>query len=292
MAKFILNDETKINTYGFKVKTAGIDLSRFTGNPVMLNQHENHTNAVIGRWINTRVEGANLVAETEFDINDPAANLLAGKVERGFIKGASIGIRFNEDDMVSLTDGTFELIKCTLVECSICAVPSNPNAISLYSNDGNLLNETQIKLSLLNLNVKPINKNNMDLLQEILKLLKLPTDTSNEDALKAIEELINQKDAALEVQAKEIVQMALNDGRITASQKDFYIDAAKRNFKSTLSALTALNPKVSLQAMLSKKSISAERSNWTLDEWRKNDPMHLQANPDFYKKLIEEENTK
>lgn len=292
MAKFILNDETKINTYGFKVRTSGIDLSRFAGNPVMLNQHESHTSAVIGRWINTHVEGANLVAETEFDVNDPIANLLAGKVERGFIKGASIGVRFDENDMVVSANGTLELIKCVLMECSICAVPSNPNSISLYSNDGNLLNEKQVKKSLLTLNAKSTIKTDMDLLQEILKMLNLPTDTSNEDALKAIETLINEKDSALETQAAEVVKMALNDGRINASQKEFYTDAAKRNFKATLNALTALNPKVSLHSMLNKNATSADRSNWTLEQWRKNDPLHLQANPDFYKKLVADENTK
>lgn len=49
--RFILNNDTSINSYGFRILTAGINLTRFKQNPVMLDQHLNTTSAVIGRWL-------------------------------------------------------------------------------------------------------------------------------------------------------------------------------------------------------------------------------------------------
>ena len=86
--KFILNDETKVNQYGFRVKNLGLRLGRFLDNPVVLDNHGNE--AVIGRWENIQIEGNLLTAEAVFDDKDENAKTIAGKVERGFIKGASI----------------------------------------------------------------------------------------------------------------------------------------------------------------------------------------------------------
>lgn len=152
MAKtFILNDESKTNSYGFRVLNSGIDLERFKNNPVLLSDHWNNTSNVIGRFENIRVEGSLLKADAVFDEADEDAKKLAGKVERGFIKGCSMGIRFSHKFIEEQPDQTYVLNKAELFEVSLVAVPSNANAVKLYSESGELLDEEQITLSLANL---------------------------------------------------------------------------------------------------------------------------------------------
>lgn len=151
MATFVLSDEKKLNTYGFRVKTEGISLERFNANPVMLNEHWNSTASVLGRWLNVRKEKGQLLAEDDFDMADDAAAKIKGKVDRGFIKGVSIGVLFNESDMVRQPNGEWELTKCELLEASICAIPSNAAALRLFvNNDGELkeLSKEEVMLKL------------------------------------------------------------------------------------------------------------------------------------------------
>lgn len=144
---FILNDENKANSYGFRIPNKGINLTRFLANPVMLDSHVNSNSTVLGKWKNTRIEGSKLIAEPEFDLEDAEAKEIEGKVRRGFIKGASMGIIYSKDNMQMSSDGVWELIKCELLEVSIVAVPSNANAISLFSKNGQLINENTLRLS-------------------------------------------------------------------------------------------------------------------------------------------------
>jgi HK97 family phage prohead protease len=148
MQTFILNDETKANSYGFRIPNNGIKLDRFKANPVMLNQHYNNTNAVIGKWNSLRVKGVQLLADPEFDTADSEAKQIEGKVSRGYIKGASMGVTFDRSFMVLAPDGVYQLTQCELFEVSIVAIPSNANAITLFSRTGELLSQTELKLSL------------------------------------------------------------------------------------------------------------------------------------------------
>lgn len=151
MATFVLSDEKKINSYGFRVNTEGISLERFSANPVMLNEHWNSTASVLGRWLNARKENGQLLAEDEFDVADPDAEKIKGKVDRGYIKGASIGVLFDENAMVRQPNGEWELTKCELLEASICAIPSNAAALRLFvNNDGQLkeLSKEEVMLKL------------------------------------------------------------------------------------------------------------------------------------------------
>ena len=101
MPRFILNDENVMNSYGFKIKTAGIDLKRFEANPVMLDGHNPSNLSVIGKWTEIKAENGKLSADTDFDMEDENAKTIAGKVERGVIKGASMGISFSKKFFLS-----------------------------------------------------------------------------------------------------------------------------------------------------------------------------------------------
>ena len=123
--RFVLSDES-LNADGFQVSTPGIDLARFRANPVMLYEHDAHK--VIGRWDDLRVEDGRLTAVPVFDMADELAAQLAGKVERGFLGAASMGLLVQDMD----TSGKHPVARrSTLMEASLVAVPSNPGAVTM-----------------------------------------------------------------------------------------------------------------------------------------------------------------
>lgn len=143
--RFTFNDPDQQNSHGFLIPTEGISLTRFEKNPVMLDQHWNSTHSVIGRWNDVKVENGLLTALPEFDTEDEYAKKIAGKVDRDYIKGCSMGITFKRDDLKYVA-GKLILEKCELYEVSIVAVPSNANSIHLYHEDGQtLMSETDVQ---------------------------------------------------------------------------------------------------------------------------------------------------
>lgn len=267
MLKFILNDEAVVNSYGFRILTAGIDLTRFKLNPVMLDGHIQSNQNVIGSWKEITLEGGKLLAEPLFDMDDENAKLIAGKVERGIIKGASMGITFSKKNLVS-ENGEMILKKCSLFEVSIVAVPSNANALRLNM-DGVELTENDIKELCLSLADTTINTdNNMKLQLTQLALVALGMNTSTKElsadeietailALSKSRDELKEKLTLSEEQlsafvAKEkaqreslITQMldnAVKVGKITADKRQTFADLAAQNYdlaKATLEALPA-----------------------------------------------------
>lgn len=141
---FILNDDAVQNSYGFFILTSGGKLDRFKINPVMLSDHINKNENVIGNWLNLKVVDGLIQAEPNFDVARPIGLEISGQVERDFIKGASMGILPNWDSMERVGDRLI-LKEWELVEASIVPVPSNRNSIAIYGIDGKLLKESEIE---------------------------------------------------------------------------------------------------------------------------------------------------
>ena len=125
---FILHDET-VNTQGFRMLTSGADLSVFKNNPVMLLNHDDW-DPPIGRWENIRVEGTQILADAVFDEDDERAVAVMGKVERGFLKAASIGGwpgKSSDDPSLMLPGQTYPtMVTWTAREASICTIGEQP----------------------------------------------------------------------------------------------------------------------------------------------------------------------
>ena len=149
MPIFCLNDDSVLTAHGFFVLNSGGKFDRFRENPVMLNAHEECE--VIGRWNNLAISGSKLQAETEFDTDDPDAMKISGKVDRGFIKGASMGIIIQDAEMRDLPGLGYQVFitDWELLEASPVGVPSNKSALRLYASDGKtVLKAREIKLSI------------------------------------------------------------------------------------------------------------------------------------------------
>lgn len=267
MATFVLNDETKVNSYGFRIPNKGIDLKRFKANPVMLNQHHNSTSAVLGKWKNIRVEGSQLLADDDFDTEDPEAMKIKGKVDRGYINGASMGVSFQRDNMKMAPDGVWELTKCEKHESSIVAVPSNSNSLRLYvAETGELMEEDAVKLTLSTLNkTENFNSNKMEKLVLSAAVL-VALGLQNADDVTAVSaavvklhadngELKTKLEAAekklkdqAQLQAKTLVSTAIAEGRITADLEAHFVTLATDNYEVAAKVIGAMPTKKSLAA--------------------------------------------
>jgi len=318
---FILNDENKVNSYGFRVRNQDLDLERFKANPVMLAQHTNSIWFVIGRWVNIRIEGSLLLADAEFDLDDEDAKKIAGKVKRGFLKACSLGIIFLKENMQRGADGIWDLMKSEVLEASIVAVPSNGNALKLYAAPGQLLEDSEVKLSIseltqdfttkdnktqnqkkmekiilsatalvaLGLAVAPENASDLSVAVESLaaKLNKANADLAAEKTTN--ETLQSQLTAQKESQAKIMLSEAKLAGKITAEEETEMLKDAIANPEGTAKLLAKIPAKVSLSGKVSN-SDAGEGKVKSMDDFEKlSDEAKLAFktdNPDEYKALF------
>lgn len=149
---FILLDGS-VTTYGFRVLVEGVDTSQFERNPVMFYHHKDY-NLPIGTWSDIRKENGNLLADANFDYDDPDPEVqrIIGKVERGIIKMASVSLRDPEasaDDSYKIEGQTLpSIVKSRLREASIVAIGGNHNALKLYDQTDSLIDlSNNIKLA-------------------------------------------------------------------------------------------------------------------------------------------------
>jgi HK97 family phage prohead protease len=263
--RFIFNDERVTNSYNFKIKTSGINLERFLKNPVMLADHWNDTSNVIGLWENTSVDGFTLGGDSLFDSEDEYAKNIEGKVDRGFIKGCSMGIFYNREDMEQQPDGSWVLLKCTLAEVSICAIPSNANSLRLYdASTQKLLTDDEIKANLSFMTNQPNPTPTMEKIElSVATLVALGLNTQPKNAQeiethveKLAGKLKDEQDAHAETKkqlsaiaegpAKELVKQAKLSGKITESEVAEWEKMAKENYALASSALAKIPAKIDL----------------------------------------------
>ncbi|MBD1394267.1 HK97 family phage prohead protease [Mucilaginibacter glaciei] len=292
---FVANDENVVNSYGFRVRNAGLNYDRFDQNPVMLDGHINQTESVRGNWLNRRVEGAQVLMDANFDMDDPTSAILAGKVDRGFVKGASfgLGIDYNdaEDCFVRQPDGIWDLVKAEVMELSVCGVPSLSSALALYNkNTGELIAEDDIKLSLQNLSAKESKLNNPKMEKFKLSAACLVvlvahglTNAESESDVNASIERLNlaltgaksqnetlqkELDATLKLQAETLVDGAILEEKILAGEREDYIGLATTNFKLAAKLIGAKPGKVSLNANVANTTLGADIPK-TIDDFEK-----------------------
>jgi len=308
MPSFILNDENQRNSYGFRTLNSGLNLERFRSNPVMLDSHwGGGGSAVIGRWENIRVEGSQLMADPIYDEEDTNAANIKRKVEKGFLKGASMGLYFDANDMKP-EQGGFVLEKSELIEASIVSIPSNANALRLYAKSGELLTKESIELSLQGLISNQINTTMTKITLSAATLVALGIPNSDDPLAlsNAIEKVVaekatlsaqletaNQKaqdaeaklSALVDAEAKTLVDQAVTDGKITQAEHAHFLAMAKANLEATKTVFAKIP---------TKQTLNAENPNNTevksLDDFMKlSDTAKLAfkaENPEVYKSLF------
>ncbi len=290
--RFIFNDERVRNSYGFKIKTSGISLKRFEANPICLNDHENKTGKVLGTWQKLKTNQFTLSGAPKFDTEDVEGKEVVRKVNNGTIRGCSMGIFFNEKDLV-LIDGELWLLKCELYEVSIVAVPSNANSIALYNEDGELLSDSDVQKLCLNAKKTQFKPNKIKM-EELIGLLKLNLDADNATITLAVKKIVaelqdtkTQRDsyklkfeelsaanlAKLKADFEAELELAVKDGRIDAGAKASILELADGKYDKGLDLLQKLPKRKSVEI----EDKSTKLSNFDNMTWSELDKKGLLA---------------
>lgn len=243
MDKILISDES-VNSYGLRVITAGIDLTAYKKNPILLWMHFRAWKGTkdeilpLGRIINLEIQDGKLYGEPEFDLTDPFAKQISEKYEKGFIKAASAGIdpkEWSDDPMLLLPGQTRpSLTKSVLMEVSLVDIPSNENCVKLYTPDHKMVEDDKID-NLIELNFKPTNKPiQMKKVALLLGLLETATEDQIHDAVKKMQDSIQAKDTELlqfaQKQAETLVDGAIAAKKISAEKRETFLTLAKTNF--------------------------------------------------------------
>lgn len=260
---FVLCDSASTNTYGFRIDLDGMDLGRFRSNPVMLYGHD--SDRLIGRWENIRAEDGRLLADPVFDTEDELAKKVAGKVERGFLKGCSVGVIIRE---IKESGNKTVATRTELMEASLCPIPSDAGAIVLYD-------ENRRRLSIDEVNIKLLKYNKMNEEQK-------KEQTTLEQQLAAKDQRIAELEAKAAEQSRErteaFLSAAVKDGRISAAEKDGFSKLAEKDFDTVKGIVEArkAEPTATLRDKVNRSAgIAAERDGWGYLDWMKKDPEGL-----------------
>ena len=173
MKRIIISTDS-INVYGYRLLSAGCDLSLYTVNPVLLYMHER--GIIIGKIKDIKIENGQITGEPEF----APTNLGKEKqllYEQGFLNMASVWaepVEWSEDTTLMLTGQTGPTVtKWILKETSLVDVAGNKDCIRLVHSDGSEFKLSDFQQSL---NIKDSQ------MKKIALFFKL-SDSASEDAI-------------------------------------------------------------------------------------------------------------
>lgn len=259
-----------------------------------------------------RIEGDQLKADAVFDENDEFAKQIKSKVEGGFIKGVSIGVKVLERSdapEVLLPGQSRETVtRCLLYEASITGIPGNRNALKLSDGNGLRLSDQMNDVELNG--VLPLIKSHFNM-KKIALALKLPENATETEILSAIDALDREK-KQVETVNKDLTGSMKNIvlsvgeklGVITDENKADYEKLASTDAQTTLSLVMGTAPSQTkkeegedvrlsdvLAAVKKGQGASDQGEEKDFDWYQKNKPHVLLSmktdDPEKYKKLYD-----
>ncbi len=262
--KEIVLSTSRVNSYGSRVLTEGIDTEQYARNPILLWNHNRpfrDTKDVIlpiGKIEGLRKDGDSLIGTPIFDEGDDFAQQIKRKFEGGFINMSSIGIDIIEvsEDAKHLLPGQTRatITRSKLREVSLTDIGANDDAVVLYAEGGDRVelsagcdNDIIPKLNFNN------NKKNIYKMKSIQEKLGLQSTSTEADMVLAIDKLqkASQRVAELEkkLETQEMaavmseVDRAVEQKKITADKRDHFVELGKKvgvtTLKSTFEAMSA-----------------------------------------------------
>lgn len=274
----LVSDET-VNEHNLRIRATGGDFSRFNLNPIMLYNHirvsaESKTDILpIGNWSGLRVDSPHIYGVPHYDMEDEFSARIGKKFKGGFIRSFSMGINPVEvsyDGEDENGEKIYWVEKWQLMEISTCDIPSNKNTVKFYNSKFEPIelkavinmavqssDNTKIKQMDKQLEFVPVmlglnaGASDTAVRQEMDKLLKLKTVnltlTTENAALKA------QMAAVKEQEIVNLVQGAIDEGKILATSKDAYIALCQADLKNAKKVLGAMQVQVKLSDVPKKK---------------------------------------
>lgn len=264
MKEAIISTE-RINSYGSRVLTAGIDLSQYEKNPIVLYMHRRgrKEDMPIGIMTNLRVENGILYGTPKFDDDTEDERNISKKWDRGTLRMLSAGLdvlEWSEDPAMLVAGQTRPTVtKSKLIEVSVVDIGSNDDAlqVGLY-HEGKLLTlaagEESDHLPLLSHtetesgdettatspeDEQNPNNNSNNNMEKILLKLGLAPGATEDEAVAAIGRLQEEKNTITLARITDAVNTAVKEKRITADKKDKYLNLGKQIGLDSLNALFA-----------------------------------------------------
>lgn len=262
MKEAIISTE-RVNSYGSRVITAGIDYSQYEKNPVLLYMHRRgrREDMPIGIMTNIREENGILYGTPKFDDDTEDERNISKKWDRGTLRMLSAGLdvlEWSESPEMLMAGQTRPTVtKSKLIEVSVVDIGSNDDAlqVGLY-HDGKLLTlaagEESDHLPLLSRpgtegEATPATtpedeqtpNNNSNNMEKILLKLGLAPGATEDEAVAAIGRLQEEKDTMRLARITDSVETAIKERRITADKKEKYLNLGKQIGLDGLNALFA-----------------------------------------------------
>jgi HK97 family phage prohead protease len=131
--EFVMSDGS-VDRMGDVIEPAGWQLDNFKSHPIALLNHDK--NQIIGRWVDVRVVGKQLLGRLELAKKGTSAlvDMVRALVEQDILRAVSVGFKPLQqkplDDNADDYFGPFRFLKSELLECSLVAVPANANALA------------------------------------------------------------------------------------------------------------------------------------------------------------------
>ena len=235
MSYDVVISTSRLNCYGSRILTSGLNLKQYKKNPILLWMHDRREHLPIGKVENLRIEDDKLLGTLVFDEKDEFAAQIKSKWDGGFIKMVSVSVEPLElsNDEADLLPGQYRstITKGKVIEVSVVDIGGNDDALRLMKN-GSLISlsagEDNDVVPLLALS-KPdddANTNNKQM-DKILLSLGLAVGATEDDAVNAITALKASAAEAEKMQLSLItnaVELAIKDKRITADKKDHFVN--------------------------------------------------------------------
>lgn len=299
----ITND--RLNSYGTRVLTAGMDVEQYQRNPVLLYMHERGN--VIGYVKDLKVEDGEVTGELMFDEASELSTRCKKQYEFGSLKMVSAGLDILETSEAPelLVQGQTSptVTKSKLFEVSLVDIGANDDAIVLQK-DGKKITlgkDSECPLPMLNNN----NKKQNQMEQKVLALqLGMPeTATAAEisakiDELKAAkqenETLRKEKETLTLASITAVVEKAVGEKRIGAEKKEDFINLGKEIGQEKLERIiSAMAPQMKLSAVIGHQGGASTQQPATykkLSDVPQGELLTLRKEqPEEYKRLYKEE---
>lgn len=299
----ITND--RLNSYGTRVLTSGMDVEQYRRNPVLLYMHERGN--VIGCVKDLKAEDGEVTGELVFDEVSELSVRCKKQYEFGSLRMVSAGIDIletSEDpELLALGQTSPTITRSKLFEVSLVDIGANDDAIVLQKNGRKITlgRDSECPLPLLNNN----NKKQKQMEQKKLALMLGLQETSTEaeitarlgELMAAKEEnakLLKEKEALALAGITAMVEKAVEEKKITFGKKDEFINLGKEIGREKLERIIAsMFPQVKLSAVIGHQGGAATQQSTAykkLSDVPSSELLTLRKEqPEEYKRLYKEE---
>ena len=307
MGKRVRISNDRLNSYGTRVLTSGMDTEQYSRNPVLLYMHERGN--VIGYVKDLEVKDGEVTGELMFDEATELSKRCKKQFEFGSLKMVSAGldiIEMSEDGQYLVEGQTSPTItKSKLFEVSVVDIGANDDAIVLKK-DGKQITlgrDGACPLPLLNNNNNHQKREEMEK-KTIALQLGLPETATEADinaklgelkAAKEENEKLQQEKATLTLAGiTAIVEKAVGEKRIAPDKKYEFINLGKEVGKEKLERIVAaMAPQMKLSGVIGHQGGAATQQPTAykkLSDVPSSELLTLRKDqPEEYKRLYKEE---